>query len=193
MNLKFIPSKTQLSIGRTFDVLNEDNIMVGIFQFHKLLEHKNIIEIDRLYIKKKYQRKGIGTYIIKSIFAKYKPERIIACCLSVGFWISLGFQFMPDKWGLGYYECVRSDFLKKKKEIQKQLQKQKNKNDRVKPNAKRLMTLQYFGDMDESKLIDIVGNKLTVNQYNKLNGNNTDEKVKNLKKYWYEKNSTKNK
>jgi predicted GNAT family acetyltransferase len=185
MNLKFTPSKTQLSIGQTFDVFDEDNIMVGIFQFHKLLEDKNIIEIDRLYIKKKYQRKGIGTYIVKSIFAKYKPEKIIACCLSVGFWLSMGFLYMPDKWGWGYYECLRSNFLKKKKEIQKQLQKQKNKNHRVKPTAKKLMTMQYFGDMDESKLIDIVGNKLSVNQYNKLNGINTEEKVKNLKKYWY--------
>jgi hypothetical protein len=79
---------------------------------------------------------------------------------------------------------LRTNFLKKKKEQERILQKQQDKSSMVKPNAERLMTMQYFGDMDESKLIDIVGNQISPMEYFKLEGTDTIEKVKNIKKYW---------
>lgn len=112
MNLTYKISKNQTSIGQTLDIFDKDiNIRVGIFEFHKLPEYPDVIEIDRLYIKTKFQKQGIGTFIVKSIFEHFKPNMIIACCLSVQFWLKLGFQYSPEKWGMGYYECLRTDFI----------------------------------------------------------------------------------
>jgi len=188
MRLVFKLAKIQDVVGQTFDVYDaEKNNNVGVFQYHKMPEYLRligvVIEIDRLYVKKKYQRKGIGTFVVKSIFEKYNPKIIIACCLSVPFWQKLGFKYMQDKWGLGYYECKKVDFFKKQKEKELSLKKIK-KDYKVKPNYQRLMTMQYFGDMCEDMLIDIVGNQLNINHYNKLIGSSTEEKVKNLKRYW---------
>jgi predicted GNAT family acetyltransferase len=179
MKLTYTLSKNQTTTGKTFYIWNENNFRVGIFEFHKLPEYPDIIEIDKLYIKTKYQKQGIGTYVVNSIFEKYKPNIIIACCLSVQFWLKIGFQFTPEKWGVGYYECLRKNFLKKKKEKQDALQKKKSRM--VKPTAERLLKMDYFVNMDFEQLVDVIGNQLSFNQFNKLHGLTAREKAENIK------------
>lgn len=99
-------------IGNLFDIY-QDSIKIGYFQYHKL-NGSSVMEIDKIYVDKKYRNKGVGKYVLASIFKQYEPSLIITCvdCKNnvkiftppLQFWLKQGFV-ANENWGHNYYEC----------------------------------------------------------------------------------------
>jgi GNAT superfamily N-acetyltransferase len=77
---------------------------IGIFEISK---KDRIVEIDRLYIDDKFQKKGIGRACIQYIFNNYNTEVIEVYPLSDAFWLKSGvFNVRKD----GYFQIDRKKY-----------------------------------------------------------------------------------
>jgi hypothetical protein len=90
-----------------------NNQVVGELIYHKLPDHDSVIEIDLLEVYETHWKKEIGRYAVNYIKQKYSPKIIIACCLSVRFWMKIGFFYAPEKWGASYYELIINKNIEK--------------------------------------------------------------------------------
>lgn len=84
-----------------------EGVDIGILETH-VVEDK-VVEIDRLYIDDKYQKKGIGRASIKYVFDKYGCDKIIAYPhpKSDPFWLKSGVSNVTME---GYFEIPKSAY-----------------------------------------------------------------------------------
>jgi GNAT superfamily N-acetyltransferase len=102
---------TSLKGYQLFNV-NHKNNFIGIIEFHKI--KNQYIEIDRIYLEKKYQKKGYGQKIIYDIlnFTKSKGFRLYP--LDQTPWLKMGLTFVNGEYP--YMGIRKVDFIKHNKQ-----------------------------------------------------------------------------
>jgi GNAT superfamily N-acetyltransferase len=95
--------------GNPFYEAYIDGDRVGMVEFHKI--PNNYVEIDRIYLSKEWQKRGIGPKIISDVLENADADGFELYPLDFSVWLKMGVGFIEDR----YPEMVISkrDFMEK--------------------------------------------------------------------------------